>query len=73
MVLEDDELCIRSQPKKVYPQDARVILVRQADARFRILGDTLLKEVGFALQRNHVHEVEWGCGEVIFGTAQCRE
>ena len=57
----------------MYSQDARVILVSQADARFRILGDALLKEVGFALKRNHVHEVEWILRMVVLRPTQRKE
>jgi hypothetical protein len=34
---------------------------RVIDVRFGIIGNTLLEEVGLALQGDHIHEIEWVC------------
>lgn len=39
-------------------------LTVMVDIRFRVVGYSLLEKVGLALQRNHVHKVEW-VGHVI--------
>jgi len=36
------------------------------DVRLGIFGHTFLKEISFPLKRNHIHEIEWVCGIVVF-------
>ena len=40
------------------------------DIGFGVVGNTLLEEIGFALQRNHVHEVERVCCFVDLSIAE---
>ena len=35
-----------------------------------VLRDASLKEIGLALQGNHVHEIEWICGAVVLRIAK---
>ena len=40
----------------------------------RVIGYSLLEEVGLALQGNHIHEVEWGgCGRNGAGETDVRQ
>lgn len=36
------------------------------DPCFRVIGDSFLKKVGLAFKRDHIHEVEWIGGTVVF-------
>lgn len=46
---------------------------RRGNTSFRVFGDTLLEEVGLALERDHVHEVEWIADIVVLRAAKSNE